>query len=168
MFHNTYYHCTGYESSLVLRIKVNFIVREMKEDDLQKGFFETLSNLTEVGAISNDLQRAKKIFQEIKANPLYKIFVAVKDDGEVIGLTTLLIEQKFIHNGGKVGHIEDVVTRKEYEGIGIGSALLRESLKFAKEKNCYKVILDCSAKNVSFYAKLGFRRHSINMRYDIK
>ena len=37
----------------------------------------------------------------------------------IIGSTTLLIEQKFIHDGGKVGHIEDVVTRKGYEGFGI-------------------------------------------------
>jgi glucosamine-phosphate N-acetyltransferase len=150
------------------RPKINFIVRELEEGDLQKGFFQTLSNLAEVGEISKDLERMERIFKEIKANTLYKIFVAVKDDEEVVGLTTLLIEQKFIHNGGKVGHIEDVVTRKEYEGMGIGSALIRESLKFAKEKNCYKVILDCSESNLAFYEKLGFTKHSVNMRYDIK
>jgi glucosamine-phosphate N-acetyltransferase len=148
--------------------KINFVVRGMEEGDLHKGFFETLSDLTEVGEISNDFERAKKIFRAIKANPLYKIFVAVKDDGEVIGLTTLLIEQKFIHDGGKVGHIEDVVTRKEYGGIGIGAALIHASLAFAQENDCYKVILDCSENNISFYEKIGFRKHSIGMRYDIK
>ena len=114
-----------------------------------------------------NLEHARKILQQIKSYPLYKIFVAVKnDDTEIIGSITLLIEQKFIHDGGKSGHIEDVVTRREYEGMGVGSALVSAALAFAKEKNCYKVILDCSEKNVPFYEKIGFRRNEISMRYD--
>ena len=146
----------------------NFIIREIEQADLEKGFFQTLSNLAMVGRIRDDLEQAKKILQEIKSYPLYKIFVAVKnDDAEIIGSITLLIEQKFIHDGGKSGHIEDVVTRKEYEGIGVGSALVSAALAFAREKNCYKVILDCSEKNIRFYEKIGFRRNEISMRYDL-
>ena len=148
--------------------KINFIVREIEEYDLQKGFFQTLSNLTHIGKISNEPQRANKILQVIKTNPFHKIFVAVNDDVDIIGLITLLIEQKFVHDGGKVGHIEDVVTRNGYEGIDVGSAFIQKSLRFAKEKNCYKVILDCSETNIPFYEKMGFRKHSIGMRYDIK
>jgi glucosamine-phosphate N-acetyltransferase len=148
--------------------KIKFIIREIQQADLQKGFFQTLSNLATLGRIRDDLEQAKKILQEIKSYPLYKIFVAVKnDDGEIVGSITLLIEQKFIHDGGKSGHIEDVVTRREYEGMGVGSALVSTALAFAKEKNCYKVILDCSEKNVPFYEKIGFRRNEISMRYDM-
>jgi glucosamine-phosphate N-acetyltransferase len=148
--------------------KINFIIREIQQADLQKGYFQTLSNLTTVGRISDNIDQAEKILQEIKSSPLYKIFVAVKnDDGEIIGSITLLIEQKFIHDGGRAGHIEDVVTRREYEGIGVGSALVGAALAFAKEKNCYKVVLECSEKNVPFYEKNGFRRNEISMRYDI-
>jgi glucosamine-phosphate N-acetyltransferase len=147
---------------------INFIIREIQQADLEKGFFQTLSNLAILGKIRDDLEQAKKILQEIKSYPLYKIFVAVKnDDTEIIGSITLLIEQKFIHDGGKSGHIEDVVTRKGYEGKGVGSALVSAALAFAREKNCYKVILDCSEKNVQFYEKIGFRRNEISMRYDV-
>jgi glucosamine-phosphate N-acetyltransferase len=147
---------------------INFIIREIQQADLEKGFFQTLSNLAILGKIRDDLEQAKKILQEIKSYPLYKIFVAVKnDDTEIIGSITLLIEQKFIHDGGKSGHIEDVVTRKGYEGKGVGSALVSAALAFAREKNCYKVILDCSEKNVPFYEKIGFRRNEISMRYDV-
>ncbi|MDQ3868968.1 MAG: GNAT family N-acetyltransferase [Thermoproteota archaeon] len=147
---------------------INFIIREIEQADLEKGFFQTLSNLTILGRIRDNLEQAKKILQEIKSYPLYKIFVAVKNDNtEIIGSITLLIEQKFIHDGGKAGHIEDVVTRREYEGIGIGSALVSAALAFAREKNCYKVILNCSEKNVPFYEKIGFRRNEISMRYDV-
>jgi glucosamine-phosphate N-acetyltransferase len=147
---------------------IDFIIREIQQADLEKGFFQTLSNLSVLGRIQDDIEHAKKILQEIKSYPLYKIFVAVKnDDTEIIGSITLLIEQKFIHDGGKSGLIEDVVTRREYEGMGVGSALVSAALAFAKEKNCYKVILDCSEKNVPFYEKIGFRRNEISMRYDL-
>jgi glucosamine-phosphate N-acetyltransferase len=146
----------------------NFTIREIEERDLQRGFFETLANLTEVGNISNDTTSSNNILQRIKSNSLHKIFVAVNDEGEVIGSITLLIEQKFIHDGGRVGHIEDVVTKKGYEGLGIASALIERTLEFARTNRCYKVILDCSEKNIAFYEKHGFRKHSINMRHDIK
>lgn len=145
-----------------------FIVREMREEDLEKGFFSALSNLTEVGEIANKLQKARKLFREITSNPSHRIFVAVTADGDVIGSTTLLIEQKFIHNGGRVGHIEDVVVRHQYWRHTIGSTLVQHALTFAKKKNCYKVTLYCSDKNIQFYTKLGFKKHSVNMRYDIK
>ena len=50
------------------------------------------------------------------------IFVAILD-GKVVGSTTLLIEPKFIHNGGLVGHIEDVVVNKEFQGQKIGEEI---------------------------------------------
>ncbi|HET7146874.1 MAG TPA: GNAT family N-acetyltransferase [Candidatus Nitrosopolaris sp.] len=146
---------------------IDFEVREISDADLQRGFFDTLSNLTEVGKIRDDPEKAKKVLQEIRSNPFFKVFVAVKKDGEIIGSNTLLIEQKFIHNGGRVGHIEDVATKKGYEGMGIGRALLGLSLRFAAHMKCYKVILDCSEKNVPFYIKIGFKNCGLSMRYDL-
>jgi glucosamine-phosphate N-acetyltransferase len=146
--------------------KIEFEVREISPKDLLRGFFETLSNLAEVGRISEDRENAETILRDITSHPSCKIFVAVKNDGEIVGSNTLLIEQKFIHNGGKVAHIEDVVTKKGYEGLGIGTALVGESLKFAIQMKCYKVILDCSEDNVPFYKKIGFDKHGIAMRYD--
>ncbi len=146
--------------------KIDFEVRELSLTDLRRGFFETLSNLADVGRISEDQENAKKILHEITSYPFYKIFVAVKKDGEIVGSNTLLIEQKFIHNGGKVGHIEDVATKKGYEGMGIGTALVGGSLRLARQMKCYKVILDCSEENVPFYKKIGFREYGISMRYD--
>jgi glucosamine-phosphate N-acetyltransferase len=146
--------------------KIKFLIREIEIADLQKGFFQSLSNLTALGRIVEDNGRAEKILSEIKSCPFHRIFVAVKDDGQIIGSTTLLIEQKFIHDGGKVGHIEDVTVNKNYEGKGIGSALVRNAMDFAKQNDCYKVILVCSDKNIQFYKAIGFKEHEISMRYD--
>ena len=146
---------------------MNFIIREIEESDLLNGFFETLSKLSDVKKISQDKEKTRKVINEIKSNSFYKLFVAVSDDSEIIGSTTLLIEQKFIHDGGKVGHIEDVVTRNGYEGFGIGSSLINRSVQFAKQIGCYKVILECSIQNVPFYTKLGFKQHEVSMRYNV-
>jgi len=139
------------------------IIREIEEDDLEKGFLETLDFLR--NASNLDKNKAKEILKKIKQNTNHIIYVAI-DNKKIVGSTTLLIEQKFIHNGGLVGHIEDVVVRKDYEGKGIGIKLVTSMLERAKEKNCYKTILDCKDDVKQFYERIGFKRESNGMRYD--
>jgi len=138
-------------------------IREIEENDLENGFLETLDFLRTTSGL--DKNNAKEILKRIKQNPNHIIYVAI-DDKKIIGSTTLLIEQKFIHDGGLVGHIEDVVVRKDYERKGIGIKLVTSMLERAKEKNCYKTILDCKDDVKQFYEKIGFKRESNCMRYD--
>ena len=138
-------------------------IREIEVDDLEKGFLESLDFLRKASNI--DKNKAKEILKKIKLNPNHIIHVAI-DDKKIVGSTTLLIEQKFIHDGGLVGHIEDVVVRKDYEGKGIGIKLVTSMLECAKEKNCYKTILDCKDDVKQFYERIGFKRESNCMRYD--
>jgi len=139
------------------------IIREIEEDDLENGFLETLDFLRNTGDL--DKNKANEILKKIKQNPNHIIHVAI-DNKKIVGSTTLLIEQKFIHDGGLVGHIEDVVVRKDYEGKGIGIKLVTSMLERAKEKNCYKTILDCKDDVKQFYERIGFKRGSNGMRYD--
>jgi len=139
------------------------IIREIEEDDLEKGFLESLDFLRKASDI--DKNKSKEILKKIKQNTNLIIHVAV-DDNKIVGSTTLFIEQKFIHYGGLVGHIEDVVVRKDYEGKGIGIKLVMSLLEYAKEKNCYKTILDCKDDVKQFYERIGFKRESNGMRYD--
>jgi glucosamine-phosphate N-acetyltransferase len=139
------------------------IIREIEEDDLEKGFLESLNFLRKASDI--DKNKAKEILKKIKQNPNHIIHVAV-DGNKIVGSTTLLVEQKFIHDGGLVGHIEDVVVRKDYERKGIGIKLVMSLLECAKEKNCYKTILDCKDNVKQFYERIGFKHESNGMRYD--
>ena len=116
-------------------------------------------------ASSLDKNKVKEILKKIKQNPDHIIHVAI-DDEKIVGSTTLFIEQKFIHDGGYVGHIEDVVVRKDYERKGIGIKLVTSMLERAKEKNCYKTILDCKDDVKQFYERIGFKHESSGMRYD--
>ena len=139
------------------------INREIEEDDLKNGFLETLDFLRNASDL--DKNKANEILKKIKQNPNHIIYVAI-DNKKIVGSTTLLIEQKFIHDGGLVGHIEDVVVRKDCEGKGIGIKLVTSMLERAKEKNCYKTILDCKDDVKQFYERIGFKRESNGMRYD--
>ena len=139
------------------------IIREIEEEDLDRGFLEVLDNLRKASDLENS--KAKEVLEKIKQNPNHRIHVAI-DGNQVVGTTTLFIEQKFIHQGGLVGHIEDVVVRKDYERKGIGIRLVTSMLERAKEKNCYKTILDCKDDVKQFYERIGFKRESNCMRYD--
>ena len=138
-------------------------IREIEEGDLERGFLETLDFLRNASEL--DKNKAKEILKKIKQNVDHVIYVAV-DDGKIVGSTTLFIEQKFIHDGGLVGHIEDVVVRKDYEGRGIGMKLVISLLDVAKQRKCYKTILNCEDNLKSFYEKIGFKKATNEMRYD--
>ena len=139
------------------------IVRQIKEEDLLNGFLESLDSLRKSSDIEHE--KSKKILKNIQSNPNHVIFVAMHDN-KIVGSTTLLIEPKFIHHGGLVGHIEDVVVTKEKQGLGIGEKLIEYSLEYAKKTGCYKTILDCTDDVKPFYEKIGFKRHSNAMRFD--
>ena len=138
-------------------------IREIRENDLENGFLETLDFLRKASDL--DKSKAKEILEKIKQNSNQIIQVAI-DDKKIVGCITLLIEQKFIHDGGLIGHIEDVVVRKDYEGKGIGMKLVTSMLEYAKRKNCYKTILDCKDDVKQFYERIGFKHESNGMRYD--
>ena len=138
-------------------------IREIEEDDIEKGFLETLDFLRNASGL--DKNKTKEILKKIKQNSDHIIHVAI-DDKKIVGSTTLFIEQKFIHDGGLVGHIEDVVVRKDYEGQGIGMKLVISLLDVAKQKKCYKTILNCEDNLRPFYEKIGFKKATNEMRYD--
>ena len=139
------------------------IIRKIIESDLENGFLESLDNLRQTSNLEQN--SVKNILKKILENENHIIHVA-ELNGKIVGSTTLLIEQKFIHEGGFVGHIEDVVVNKEFEGQGIGMKLVLSLLDVAKEKKCYKTILNCEDKLLPFYEKIGFKQKSTEMRFD--
>jgi glucosamine-phosphate N-acetyltransferase len=138
---------------------MNYTIREIEEKDiLSGGLLEVLENVAPVGDL--DKLTAKLILKDIKSNPLHRIFVAVIQDGRdqslIIGTTTLIVEPKFILGGGRVGHIEDVAVRSEYQSKGIGFKLVSYATEQAAIMGCVRTILDCSNENIPFYEKIGY------------
>jgi glucosamine-phosphate N-acetyltransferase len=138
------------------------IIRPMERRDLTRGFAEALSGLAEVDL---NLARLLDVFDTRRRQGIVT-FVAVEND-QVLGTASLLVEQKFIHSGGKVGHVEDVAVNPTFRARGVGRALVDHLVGEARRRGCYKVILNCADYLVGFYAAAGFREASHGMRQDL-
>ncbi len=73
----------------------------------------------------------------------HEYFTIVIEDTKkekIVGAGTLLVERKFVHHNGLVGHVEDIVTHSDYRGLNLGRLII-ETLKYiGKKKGCYKGI----------------------------
>lgn len=83
--------------------------------------------------------------------------------GPLLACGTLVLERKLIRACGTCGHVEDVVVDASARGRGVGKLLLAALTELARQKGCYKVILDCSDDNVAFYTRCGFKRKEVQM-----
>ena len=126
--------------------------------DKREEIFSLLSQLTSAPLISE--KSYNNIIDNLDDN--HNIFVYVLDN-KIVGMITLLHEQKLIHNGSKIVHIEDLVVDKEYKNRGIGRDLINYCLDKISKEEYYKIILDCSEELERFYNKLGFEKKNIQM-----
>lgn len=103
-------------------------------------------------------------FQDFVKNlPSNQSILVLEENAEIIAVGSLLVEQKLIHKFGSVGHIEDVVVSKRFQGKGYGKILMEHLVQLAKVMKCYKCILNCSSENISFYEKCGFQKNQLQM-----
>jgi glucosamine-phosphate N-acetyltransferase len=141
---------------------MDVIIEELTAPDLARGFLESLTSLTAVGLTPVE---ALPIFRE-RLRAGIRTYIARQGD-RVVGTASLLLEQKFIHQGGRVGHIEDVAVHREFQKQGIGTALVAHITEEARKLGCYKVILNCFEHLAPFYARIGYRKQEVGMRIDL-
>jgi glucosamine-phosphate N-acetyltransferase len=137
-----------------------FEIRNIEIKDFYKNYLDLLSELSHVSPTHFKIFRSN--LKDILNNPFHYIFV-IEHNSKIIASITLLIEQKIIHNFKKVGHIEDLVVKKEYRNKKLGKRLIQFCIDFAKDSNCYKIILNCSDTVLPFYKKLGFNNSNNQM-----
>lgn len=117
-------------------------------------YLTLLNSLTTVYSNDQELQNMVTNFRTtVSELPSNTMIYVIMNDKQVIGSGTLLIEQKIIHNYGKVGHIEDIVIDNNMRGQGLGKKIINYLISQAKIYNCYKVILGCDDSKVDFYKK---------------
>jgi len=137
------------------------IVRLLEPHDFDCGFIETLRSLAPVELTP---LAALMLHLERQSNGV-RTWV-IESDGGVVATGSLLIEKKFVHSGGIVGHIEDVAVRRDRTGQGLGSQVIEHLTAEATKAGCYKVILNCQDHLIPFYERLGYRRHDAGMRHN--
>ncbi|XP_052127974.1 probable glucosamine 6-phosphate N-acetyltransferase isoform X2 [Frankliniella occidentalis] len=81
-------------------------VRPLRRADYRRGFLQLLSQLTSVGDVSEE--QFLKRFDAMQACPNTYYVTVIEDttNGQVIGASTLVIEQKFIHGCNVRGRAE--------------------------------------------------------------
>jgi GNAT superfamily N-acetyltransferase len=130
---------------------------------------ENLINILELykqlDPINNDfsIETANKIWDKIE-NENIKYFIA-KDNGKIIASCYIIIIPNLTYNGKSIGYIENVITDEKYRRKGIGKKIMEMAINYAKEENCYKVILTSGIKRTiahTFYETIGFNRKSKN------
>jgi glucosamine-phosphate N-acetyltransferase len=139
-----------------------FLVRKINRGDRGRKYLDLLRQLTTIDPEKISEGDFNKLVDGMGRNQN----IIVIEDVErniVIGSATLLVEEKFIHNMGLVGHIEDVVLDSKYRGLNLGKLIIDHLVALAKNRGCYKVILNCEEKNVDFYLRCGFVRKEVEM-----
>ncbi|KAI9711013.1 MAG: Glucosamine-phosphate N-acetyltransferase-like protein [Bogoriella megaspora] len=95
----------------------------------------------------------------------YFVLVIIDQTSKIVGTGTLVVERKFIHDLGIVGHIEDIAVAKDQQGKKLGLRIINALDYIAAQVGCYKSILDCSEANEGFYKKCGFKRAGLEMAH---
>ena len=132
----------------------NLTFRLIKENDYLKGCLKLYEQFYNIDPLKIDYYEFREYVEKQNSNN-YNIFVCEINE-KIIACASCFIENKLIHNFGKVAHIEDVVIDMNYRSLGIGKKIINHCVQHAKDKNCYKIILDCSNDLVNYYKKIGF------------
>lgn len=97
------------------------------------------------------------------------IRISEEQGGKEVGRAYLYLINNDL-NEKPYGLLEDVFVDESCRGQGIGSDLVNEVLKKAKELGCYKVIATSRherPKVHDLYQKLGFKDHGKEFRMDL-
>jgi len=143
-------------------LSLDLTIRPLRSDDFNHSFLRLLNQLTDVGNIDEEKFQAR--VSEVEKDPFQRMLVVIDARSKMIlGTGSIIVEPKFIHEAGLVGHVEDVVVEETMRGKGMGRRIVEQLMSIARETGCYKCILDCAEKNVPFYERCGFKRKEIMM-----
>lgn len=119
-------------------LPTDYTIRPLRRSDYQRGYLDVLRVLTTVGEISEE--QWDKRFDWIKSrNDEYYMLVVCDGADRVVGTGSLIVERKFIHELGMVGHIEDIAVEKGQQGKKLGLRIIQALDFVAAQVGCYKV-----------------------------
>ena len=98
------------------------------------------------------------------------IYLGAVEAGEVVSTCFLAIIPNLCHGGQSICLVENVVTDAAHRRHGLGRQVLEEVVRIAREKGCYKVMLQSAAYRKGahrFYEEFGFdgqRKRAFDLR----
>jgi len=144
----------------MLFTSLSYLLEHYNLEEVKKSYLHLLSMLTTVEDLSNNLFENCVISIGTQGD-IIVAYIIVDKQVIITGSGTIFIEQKIIHGGRNVGHIEDIVVHSDYRGQDIAKNILSILKDIAKNKNCYKCILNCKEELEIFYVKNGYIKRGI-------
>jgi len=114
-------------------------------------------------------EEAREQFAVIRSYPNYRLFVAVLEE-KIVGTYELLIMDNLAKRGRRSGVVEDVAVDPDYQGRGIGRAMMEHAREECCKAGCYKFALSSNLNREDahrFYDSLGFERHGYSFRVEL-
>ncbi|MEL9997977.1 MAG: ribosomal protein S18-alanine N-acetyltransferase [Sulfolobales archaeon] len=144
-------------------MSVNVLIREVSEEDLKKVIEINMISLPEHYPFDFWLDHLRT---------WGKAFLLAEVNNEVVGYVMCRVETGlgYIRRGiVKLGHIVSIAVHPNYRRLGIGTRLMRESMKRLKEYyNVEEVYLEVRVSNIPairLYESLGFKKVKIIKHY---
>jgi len=131
--------------------------RNIEKKDLEQVFI-LLNQLKEMDVSKIDNEKA---WNDFITNSSSNSIVGIYDD-KVVAYGSVVVENKV--RGEVAGHIEDIVVDTEVRGKMIGVSLIKELVKVAKNKGCYRITLFCKESLINFYSRNGFEVNNVVMK----
>ena len=119
-------------------LPTDYTVRPLRRSDYSRGYLDVLRVLTTVGDVSEKQWNGRYDWMASRADEYY-LLVICDGTGRVVGTGSLLVERKFIHSLGMVGHIEDIAVEKGQQGKKLGLRIIQALDYVASHVGCYKV-----------------------------
>lgn len=114
----------------------------------------------------SDLAAAKQFLRERFRKDDSVIFLAISDDGNGIGFTQLYPSFSSV-SMQPIYVLNDLFVHRSARGKGIGEALMKHAMEFARGKNCRGLTLETGIDNPAqhLYERLGFKKDSDVFHY---
>jgi glucosamine-phosphate N-acetyltransferase len=127
-------------SEIVSLLPEGYTARPLRRSDYYLGYLDVLRVLTTVGDISFEQWNERYDFM-LRRNDEYYLLVICDETGRIVGTGSLIVERKFIHALGMVGHIEDIAVSKDQQGKKLGLRIIQALDHVAAKVGCYKVCI---------------------------
>lgn len=139
----------------------DLIVRPATRQDLTS-LLALYQELDQAYGLSSDDGRVdyEALWRQVAADSRQQVLVAVRGD-IVLGSATVAIILNLGHHGRPWAAVENVVVRRDCRGQGIGTVLLTEAGRIARNHDCYKLALTTNLQRRqahAFYHRLGWQQ----------
>ena len=121
--------------------------------------------------IENAIKYNEEKFNALISNGATPIFVAVDEDGNVLGHLFCQVRDQAdvaVYKDFKTLFIDDLCVAESAHRQGIGKSLFDFALKYARQNGCYDVTLNVWSGNdsaLAFYEKMGMFPKETQMEY---